>query len=154
MSVSLRLFATIALIFLLSSTGGGLIGYYDARQRIAAELDSAMVVGQASAERAVAALARSFRPAGHLTEFVSLFDGDRHLQASLLGPNGQVIKQSTLLPAERAVPAWFIKLLDPAGRTVRLCATRRTGRLWQAAAGDRRAQRNRRDLVERARWRS
>jgi two-component system sensor histidine kinase UhpB len=112
-SVSLRLFATIALIFLLSSAGGALIGYFDARQRIAAELDSAMIVGQASADRAVAALARSFRPAGHLTEFVSLFDGDRHLQASLLGPSGQIISKSTLLPAERAVPRWFIGLLEP-----------------------------------------
>lgn len=116
MSVSLRLFATIALIFLLSSAGGALIGYYDARQRIDTELNAAMVVGQASAERAVTALSRSFRPASHLTEFVSLFDGDRHLRASLIGPNEHVIFQSTPLPSERAVPGWFGTLLEPTPR--------------------------------------
>jgi len=118
-SVSLRLFATIALIFLLSSAGGALIGYYDARQRIDTELNAAMVVGQASAERAVTALSRSFRPASHLTEFVSLFDGDRHLRASLLGPNDYVIFQSTPLPSERAVPNWFVTLLQPQPQMMR-----------------------------------
>lgn len=118
MSVSLRLFATIALIFLLSSAGGALIGYYDARQRIDAELNAAMVVGQASAERAVVALARSFRPASHLTEFVSLFDGDRHLRASLVGPNNHVIRQSTPLPSERSAPRWFVNLLQPEPRVM------------------------------------
>ncbi|HEY5819264.1 MAG TPA: histidine kinase [Mesorhizobium sp.] len=114
MSVFLRLFATIGLIFLLSSAGGALIGYFDARMRMETELRAAMAVGKSSADRAVTALANSFRPADHLTEFVSLFDGDRHLQAKLIGANGGIIFQSKLLPPEENVPAWFVRLLEPA----------------------------------------
>lgn len=118
MSVSLRLFTAIALIFVLSSAGGGVIGYYDARHRIDAELEAAIVVGKASADRSVAALANSFRPASHLMEFVSLFDGDRHLQARLVSPNGTLIRESTLLAPENDVPEWFVRLLQSAPRSL------------------------------------
>lgn len=113
MSVFLRLFAAIALVFLLTGLGGATIGYFDARDRIAAEMNAAMIVGKASAERAVRALASSFRPAEHITEFVSLFDGDPRLKAKLVGGGGTVLKESSLLPSKRDVPDWFVTLLTP-----------------------------------------
>lgn len=112
LSVILRLFATIGLISLLSAFGAGLTGYYEARERIDEEMNAAMVVGRATAERSMAALAGSFRPEGHLTEFVSLFDGDRHLKAKLYGPGG-LLAESKLLPPNRSVPAWFSSVLQP-----------------------------------------
>ena len=148
-SVSLRLFTTIALIFLLSSAGGALIGYYDARQRIDTELEAAIVVGKASADRSVAALANSFRPADHLMEFVSLFDGDRHLQAKLVDPDGRLIKELTLLAPENPVPGWFLELLRPEPRTMQFRLPGKFVWIRDAGAGNGRPQRDRRDMVGR-----
>lgn len=128
MSVILRLFATIGLIFLLSAVGAGLLAYHQAREQIAEEMDAAMVVGRATAERTTAALATSFRPSSHLTEFVSLFDGDRHLKAKLYGPGG-LIAQSKLLESPQTVPAWFSDMLRPVPKIERLALPSPIGRV-------------------------
>ncbi len=107
--MSLRARLTVMIVLLLGLGLGVATGLaaWQAAQRLRTELGAALLVaaqtvrGDASARDEPARLAR----------LVAEFNGDRHVQAVLLGPDGEVLRASTLASGGDPVPGWFASLV-------------------------------------------
>jgi two-component system, NarL family, sensor histidine kinase UhpB len=106
MSLRLRILIAIGLVLALGSGFGLALAGWHARQWLREELVSAQDSGRLEVTRAFADLAGARQPPGDLTALIADFDGNRHLQAQLLGPDGRVLAASHPEPAS-APPAWF-----------------------------------------------
>jgi two-component system sensor histidine kinase UhpB len=110
MSLRSRIVVAIVLVLLLGSGFGLALAGWQARQWLRGELVSAQASGELAVNRAYADLKRSDAPDRDLRTLIASFDGDRHMQARLLGPGGGVLAVSRLEPT-RPPPAWFGALL-------------------------------------------
>lgn len=110
MSLRFRIVAAIVLVLVLGSGLGLALAGWQARQWLRGELTSAQSGGELAVARAFADLDRSDAPDRDLRALVATFNGDRHMQALLIGPGGQVLAASSLAPAA-PTPAWFGALL-------------------------------------------
>ncbi|MBS0412119.1 MAG: HAMP domain-containing protein [Proteobacteria bacterium] len=111
MSLRARIVAAIAAVLLVSAMlGAGLAGWR-AKQALREELAAALVGGRQTVQSAYEDLPRSDHPARDLSQLIATFDGNRHLQASLLGPDGRLLERSRTLPAAPA-PPWFAALVQ------------------------------------------
>jgi two-component system sensor histidine kinase UhpB len=124
MSLRFRIVAAIALVLALGCGLGVALAGWQARQWLRGELISAQTSGELSVTRAYADLPRSDAPDRDLRALVSTFDGDRHMQALLIGPGGQILAASRQAPARRP-PAWFSALLRQPVEPLRLPAPAR-----------------------------
>jgi two-component system sensor histidine kinase UhpB len=106
MSLRLRIVAAIVLV-LASGSGFGLaLAGWHARQWLREELTSAQLSGRLAVTRAFIDLPRQGDPAHELAGLIATFDGNRHLQARLLGPDGRTLAVSHPAPVAEP-PAWF-----------------------------------------------
>ena len=121
MSLRFRIVAAIALVLVLGSCLGLALAGWHARQWLREELVSAQESGALEVSRAYADLKHSDQPAQDLKDLIATFDGNRHLQAVLIGPDGRVIAASTPTPATPP-PGWFAALLREAITPERLIA--------------------------------
>jgi two-component system sensor histidine kinase UhpB len=112
--VSLRtqLLGTIGLVLLGTLLLGSIMTYWHALRKIDTEMSAAIAVGARITHNAADDAEEVTNPARRLQLLVADFDGDRHLQASLIGPDGSVVAKSELARPEDNVPAWFVRLLD------------------------------------------
>lgn len=110
MSLRSRIVAAIVLVLVLGSGLGLALAGWQARQWLRGELVSAQASGELAVNRAYADLGRSDAPDRDLRALIASFDGDRHMQARLLGPGDRVLAASRLEPTT-APPAWFSTLL-------------------------------------------
>ena len=110
MSLRLRILIAFALV-LPTGCGLGLVfAGWEARQWLREELWTAQLGGHLQVARAFVELPHAERPARTLEGLVATFDGNRHLQAVLTGPDGHVIaaSQSDMI---KPPPVWFSALL-------------------------------------------
>jgi two-component system, NarL family, sensor histidine kinase UhpB len=115
-SLRLRLIVLIGLVLLLILALGSVLVYWHAVHEVEVEMHAAIAVGEHTIHNAVDDAEEAATPLRHLELLVADFDGDRHLQVSLLGRDGRILYQSTpLVPADPA-PDAFYRLL--AGRPV------------------------------------
>jgi two-component system, NarL family, sensor histidine kinase UhpB len=121
MSLRFRIVAAILLVLVLGSGLGLALAGLHARQWLYGELTSAQVSGELAVARAYADLRRSDAPDRDLRELIATFDGNRHLQAVLIGADGRVLAASRSEPAANP-PAWFAALLRDTIRPIRLPA--------------------------------
>ncbi|MFI4935798.1 MAG: histidine kinase [Caulobacterales bacterium] len=121
MSLRFRIVAAIALVLVLGSVLGLALAGWHARQWLREELTSAQASGELAVTRDFAGLAHADRPARELRDLIATFDGNRHLQALLVGPGGQVLAASRPAPAT-SPPAWFAAILREEIAPVRLAA--------------------------------
>jgi two-component system, NarL family, sensor histidine kinase UhpB len=121
MSLRLRILVAIVLV-LASGSGLGLaLAGWQARQWLHEELWSAQLSAHLQVARAFADLPPTGAPPRRLAGLVATFDGNRHLQAVLLGPDGQMLAASQPTPASPP-PDWFSDLLRQHIATARLAA--------------------------------
>jgi two-component system sensor histidine kinase UhpB len=112
MSLRFRIVAAIVLVLVSGSALGLALAGWQARQWLRGELVSAQASGELAVHRAYGDLQRSDSPEPDLGALIATFDGDRHLQARLIGADGRLIEASRLEPVT-APPAWFAALLHP-----------------------------------------
>nr|WP_280514478.1 ATP-binding protein [Chthonobacter albigriseus] len=91
-----------------------------AQRKVEIEMAAAMEVARNTVQRRMEELTRSFRPQIHLEETVTIFDGDRHVQATLVDRDGGVVAQSRVPPPENRVPDWFLAAVAPSFETERI----------------------------------
>jgi two-component system sensor histidine kinase UhpB len=121
MSLRLRILIAIGLV-LASGSGFGLaLAGWHARQWLREELVSAQDSGRLEVTRAFADLPRTRQPPNDAAALIADFDGNRHLQARLLTPDGRVVAASHPAPAS-APPGWFAALLRQQIAPARLAA--------------------------------
>ncbi len=111
MSLRSRLLVSILLTLLLSLTAGGAFTYWHAVAKIETEMNAAIGVGSRIAHNAVDDWEEATDPARRLALLVADFEGDRHLRATLVAPDGKVVRSSQVARAENPAPAWLVGLL-------------------------------------------
>ena len=120
--MSLRARLTLLIVLLLGLSLGVATGLaaWQAAQQLRAVRTAALLVGGQTGRGDAAARDQPGRLAGLVAEF----NGDRHLQAVLLGADGEVLRASTLASGGDPVPAWFARLVGrgPPAVLVRLGA--------------------------------
>ena len=104
MSLRNRLLVSILATLLLSLVAGGTFTYWHAVAKIETEMQAAMAVGSRIARNAVDDWEESTDPARRLALLVADFEGDRHLRASLVGPDGKVLLRLEGRPIRRSGP--------------------------------------------------
>ncbi len=107
--MSLRARLTLLIVLLLGFSLGVATGLaaWQAAQQLRTELNAALLVGVQTVRGDASARDQPSRLAGLVAEF----NGDRHLQAMLLGTDGEVLRASTLASGGDPVPAWFARLV-------------------------------------------
>ena len=118
MSLRVRVVALIGAVLLLSMLMGTLVAGYQARQSLSAELAAGLGGARQTVVGAFEDLPKSDHAARDLRQLVATFDGNRHVQATLLTADGRPASVSrTVTPGPRP-PAWFRNLLGPTPKPV------------------------------------
>ncbi|HEY1725156.1 MAG TPA: histidine kinase [Steroidobacteraceae bacterium] len=110
-SLRLRLVASVGLVLVLILVLGGIVLYWHAIHEVEVELHAAIAVGEHTVHNAVDDSAEADNPMEHLQLLVADFDGDRHLQATLVSRDGKLLARSTPLAPSDPAPQWFYRLL-------------------------------------------
>jgi two-component system sensor histidine kinase UhpB len=120
MSLRYRLILPIALVLLVSLTLGGGLAWLHAVRSVATEMDAALAVGQHTVETVIPFMGKGEEGDADLRQLIGTFDGDRHLRANLIGPDGKRLASSTLFVPPDPVPSWFARALGSDEPSVRL----------------------------------
>jgi two-component system sensor histidine kinase UhpB len=115
MSLRSRVLVAIALVLTINAALGAALAGARAHAALRSELQAAMH----GAGRSVREALRGGQPPSDLKRLVSTFDGDRHLQAVLLGADGRPVMASRPFPSPNPAPGWFAALVDPKLEPVR-----------------------------------
>jgi two-component system, NarL family, sensor histidine kinase UhpB len=105
-----RLLALVALVLALCLAAGGALTYWQGLRKIELEMSSAIEVADSAVGDAMSTIGTSPDAPAYLHRIVTSFDGDRHVVARLVGPNGTV-DVSRLRPPSDPAPTWLYKLL-------------------------------------------
>lgn len=111
MSLRTRLLISVFATLLLSLIAGGAFTYWHAVAKIETEMQAAIAVGSRIARNAVDDWEEATDPARRLALLVADFEGDRHLRATLISPDGKEIHASKVAIADDPAPAWLVSLL-------------------------------------------
>ncbi len=111
MSLRGSLLVSVLATLLLSLMAGGTFTYWHAVAKIETEMNAAIAVGSRIARNAVDDWEEATDPARRLALLVADFEGDRHLQAKLIGTDGKVLLASKVALAENPAPDWLVALL-------------------------------------------
>ena len=125
MSIQRRLAISITLVLLFSLAVGFGLTYEHVLVKVRTEMQAALAVGASTALKAADDRSSASDPENQLRSVVREFDGDRHLRASLAGPDGRLLAQSRVAKPDDAAPAWFYSLVfgAPPPQSLRLPAT-------------------------------
>jgi two-component system, NarL family, sensor histidine kinase UhpB len=115
LSLRLRLFVSIAGVLALTLIVGCALIYFDAVKKVDTEMTAALSVGIRTVQNATDDADEAANPLRQLQLLIGDFDGNRHVQAFLMNPQGLPLARSMLLIPTDPSPAWFNHLLarDP-----------------------------------------
>jgi two-component system, NarL family, sensor histidine kinase UhpB len=111
-SLRFRLISAISLGLLACLAIGGAFALWNAARQVHTEMRAAIAVAEHIAQAAVGDPNQSANRHQVLERLIREFDGNRHLQASLLDRNNHIVLTSKLEPPNTRVPEWFRRLLD------------------------------------------
>jgi two-component system, NarL family, sensor histidine kinase UhpB len=106
-----RLLALVALVLALCLVGGGLLTYWYGLRKVDLEMSSAIEVAGSAVGDALLSVTSGTGASAQVQRIVSSFDGDRHVLARLLAPDGKVISESHLERPTDPPPKWLYRLL-------------------------------------------
>lgn len=111
-----RLLALVALVLALCLVAGGALTYWHGLRKIDLEMSSAIGVGSSAISDALSTIGTGADAGVQVQRLVSSFDGDRHVIARLVAPDGSVIRTSRLKPPADPPPHWLYWLLSGSPR--------------------------------------
>jgi two-component system sensor histidine kinase UhpB len=118
MSLRTTLLRTIVIVLLATLALGSVLIYWHSVRKVQTEMRAAIAVGSRIATNAVDDVDEISDPRRRLELLVRDFDGDRHLQASLVDAEGRLAAASKLQPPENQVPGWLFRLLAGEAQSV------------------------------------
>jgi two-component system sensor histidine kinase UhpB len=128
MSLRLRVVFLIAAVLVLSMLMGTLVAGYQARQSLGAELSAGLGGAAQTVKRAFENINNSDHPERDLHQLVATFDGNRHVEATLLEANGARIVSSKTFALTPKAPGWFEALLGPSPPPIEVKIPRAVGK--------------------------
>ena len=112
MSLRFRLIISIGLGLLASLAFGGTLALLDAARQVQTEMRSAIAVAERIVQTAVSDSYDGASRHERLERLIREFDGNRHLQATLIDRMNQIVLASKLESPDISVPEWFHRVLD------------------------------------------
>jgi two-component system, NarL family, sensor histidine kinase UhpB len=119
MNLQLRLIISIGLALLATLAFGSALTFWHAAHQVKTEMQAAMTVGDHIVKNAIGDSKQRTR-GQQLERLVAEFDGNRHIQASLVDEHGRVLSASTPETPDSQVPAWFKRYVDGIPRQVKM----------------------------------
>ena len=117
-SLSLTLIRSIAFVLVMTILLGSLLTYLQALNKIDTEVSSAIQSAERTVEKALPEIARDEDPRNELVRLVRVFEGNRHVTASLHSAPGAGRDIHSTPAHARNVPAWFVALFPKSPRTI------------------------------------
>ncbi len=138
MSLRSRVLVAIALVLTINAVLGAALAGVRAHAALRSELQAAMQGAGRSVREALRGGPRRDLGAPDLKRLVSTFDGDRHVQAVLLGADGRPVLASRPFLSPNPAPGWYAALVDPRLEPVRAGPAAGQGAimLWPAPEAD------------------
>ncbi len=118
MSLRARVVVLIGTVLLVSLLMGSFVAGYQVRETLSAELNAALGGARQTVDGAFEDLPKSDHAARDLRQLVATFDGNRHVQATLVTEAGRPAWVSRTQTPGRRAPSWFRDLLGAAPRPV------------------------------------
>ena len=120
MTLRTRVMLLIGLVLGLGIVLGAVLAGLEARSTLQAELRAGLVGGEQTVRSTFEEIRRSDHADHDLREVIATFNGNRHVRAQLIAPDGAVMAQSIDQQAVRPAPAWFAQMLGspPASRDI------------------------------------
>jgi len=112
MSLRLRVLTAIAAVLLIGAAAGVMFALWDVRHTLREELAAAMLGGRQTVASAFEDLPRSDHANRDLRQLIDTFDGNRHVCATLITPQGAQIA-SVPYRSDTQPPGWFTAILEP-----------------------------------------
>lgn len=106
-----RLLISITIVLLVSLLTGAVLSYWTAVRKIDLEMSSALAVGEGTVRDALTVLAAAPAPQAQLATLIGSFDGDRHLQATLVSADGKKIQESQVREPTDPPPQWLYRIV-------------------------------------------
>ncbi|MFT3731249.1 MAG: HAMP domain-containing protein [Hyphomicrobium sp.] len=107
-----RLLALVALVLALCLVGGGVLTYLYGLRKINLEMSSAIEVASTAVSDALSDFGSNAPEDSQVQRIISSFDGDRHIVARLIAPDGTVVSASRLEKPKDPPPNWLYSLLS------------------------------------------
>lgn len=120
MTLRARLMLWIGLVLIASLLLGGVLVYWHAVRKVDVEMHAAIEVGEHTIHNAMDDIEEAAAPLRQLQLLVADQDGDRHLRAMLVGPDGSLVARSTPSAPSDPAPAWFYSLFARAPEVARI----------------------------------
>ena len=120
MSLRQQLIATIALVLLATLGLGAMLVHWHAVEKVETEMAAALAVGARITRKAVDGMEHVAEPRRRLERLVADFDGDRHVRAVAVGPDGRVLFASKPAIDAAAAPRWMERWLGQSSRKARV----------------------------------
>ncbi|MEW6596648.1 MAG: histidine kinase [Pseudomonadota bacterium] len=108
MSLRLRVMIGVALLLAASILASALVAGMHARSYLAEEMSGGVAGGRLMVRKVLEDLPSSNHRARDLLQLVAAFDGDRHVQVSLIDGAGRRLAASTPYRPLRPAPVWFL----------------------------------------------
>jgi two-component system, NarL family, sensor histidine kinase UhpB len=117
MSLRNRLVLWLGCVLAVTLGLGFALAGWHAVASVRAEMQSALATGRQEAANGIQEIVGSGPEASgrsrELRHLVAIFDGNRHLQATLVDSQGAIVAASVLQPPARPIPAWFRRTIGP-----------------------------------------
>lgn len=113
MSLRARIALLVGLVLLAGLVAGLLLAGYESRRALDEELGAAMTGGRQTIASAFEDLPRSDHQERDLRQLVATFDGNRHVSATLIWPDGSIRARSQISRPSNPAPDWFVRMLAP-----------------------------------------
>jgi two-component system, NarL family, sensor histidine kinase UhpB len=120
MTLRARLMLWIGLVLIASLLLGGVLVYWHAVRKVDVEMHAAIEVGEHTIRNAVDDVEGAATPLRQLELLVADLDGDRHLRAMLIAPDGSLVAHSTPSAPSDPAPGWFYSLFVRAPHIARI----------------------------------
>lgn len=133
MSLRRRLIALILLILPLSLLFGGVLTYWHALDKVETEMAAAIALGETTVRDVVATWPQGQDVNEQAKRLVAVFDGERHLRASLVASDGKQIVTSRTAPPLLPAPEWLQRALAGPVHSIDIALPAQAGTLRMTA---------------------
>lgn len=119
-SLSAALIRNISIVLVLTLLLTAALTYWHAATKVETEVDAALAIAERSVRKLVQEFAHDENPRLQLVRLVRVFDGNRHVRATLVEPEPIGARISSFAAPAEELPEWFYNLIAQEPKVVRI----------------------------------
>lgn len=119
-SLSATLIRNISIVLALSLVLSGLLTYWQAATKVETEIGAALSIAEKTVRKVIQEVAHDDDPRLQLVRLVRVFDGNRHVRATLVEPEPIGARISSFAAPAEELPEWFYNLIARPPTVIRI----------------------------------